>query len=88
MTKIKKAIFEIINSTLFGLGIIFMFSPFLLNWWIHGSYERYIWIISGPSPYDKFGSVPFQLYMCLGLFSMGVVIFISAFLSRRHYNKN
>jgi len=88
MQKIKKAIFEIVNSTLLGLGLVFILSPFLLNWWIHGSYERYIWIISGPDPYDKFGSDPLQLYMCLGLFFIGVIIFVSGFLLKRYCNKN
>ena len=87
MTKTKKAIIEIINSILFGLSIIFMISPFLLYQWIHGNYERYIWIIGGPNPYDKFGSGPYQLYMCLGLFFIGVIIFTSAFLLRRFCNK-
>lgn len=87
MAKIKKAIFDIVNSTLFGLGVIFMISPFLLNWWIHDSYEQYIWIISGPDPYNKFGGGSYQLYMYLYLFLIGAIIFTGAFLLRKYYNK-
>jgi hypothetical protein len=56
------------------LGFVFLVSPFLLLWWIHGDYERYVWIISGPYPYDNFGGGPFQLLMYLRLFWMGLVL--------------
>ena len=40
----------------------------------HGDYERYVWITSGPYPYDNFGGGPFQLFMNLGLFLIGLVL--------------
>jgi hypothetical protein len=46
--------------------------PFFLYWLIHGDYDRYIWLINGPPPFDEFGSGPFQLLMYLGFFSTGV----------------
>ncbi len=51
---------------------MFLASPFLLLWWIHGDYERYVWIISGPYPYDNFGGGPFPLFMYLSLFLIGL----------------
>ena len=48
-------------------------SPFLLGWWIHGSYERYAWIISGPYPYGNLGG-SFQLMVYSGLFAAGFVL--------------
>ena len=39
---------DLISSLLIGLGVIAAFSPFALYWWIHGDYNRYIWIIQGP----------------------------------------
>ena len=57
-----------------GLGLVFLMSPFLLWWWIHGDYERYVWIISGPFPYDNFGGGPFQLLLYLRLFFVGGVL--------------
>ena len=83
MTKIKKAIFEIISSIFFGLGIVFMSSPFLLHQWIHDNYERYIWIISGPDPYNKFGSGPYQLAMYSSLLFIGIIAIAIAFLLRK-----
>jgi hypothetical protein len=53
---------------------VFLAGPVLLWWWIHGDYERYVWIISGPSPYDNFGGGPFQLLMYLRLFWMGLLL--------------
>jgi hypothetical protein len=54
-----------------GLGTILLASPFLLWWWIHGSYERYVWIISGPYIYDNLGGDPFQVMVYSGLFAAG-----------------
>jgi hypothetical protein len=43
------------------LGFVFLASPFLLCWWIYGDYERYVWLISGPYPYDNLISIGFVL---------------------------
>lgn len=67
----KKEIHDFLGSILLGAGIIFMLSPFFLGWWIHGDYERYLWIINGPEPYSNFGGGPYQLIMCLGLEYVG-----------------
>ena len=56
-----------------GLGAILPASPFLL-WWIHGSYERYVWIISGPYPYDNLDGGPFQVMAYSGLSAAGFVL--------------
>jgi len=53
-----------------------------LWWWIHGDYGRYVWIISGPYPYDGFGSGPFQLAMYAGLFSIGLLLTVVALALR------
>lgn len=74
MTKENKTIFNIMTSVFFGVGIIFLVSPFLLYQWIHGDYERYIWIINGPDPYNKFGGGSYQLIMYLSLFLIGVIL--------------
>lgn len=57
-----------------GIGISLVMSPLFLYWWIHGDYQRYLWIISGPSPYDKFGGGPYQLALSFGLFLAGALI--------------
>jgi len=54
--------------------MVFLASPFLLWWWIHGSYERYVWIISGRYPYDNLGGGPFQLAVYSGLSATGFVL--------------
>lgn len=53
------------------LGLEFVAAPFFLYWWIHGDSERYIWIISGPSPFRYFGGGPFQLWMGICLLGAG-----------------
>ncbi len=45
--------------------------PLFLYWLIHGDYERYIWLINGPPPFDQFGSGPYQLFMGLGFLALG-----------------
>lgn len=70
----KEILLDSIASILLGLGALGIGSPFLLWWFIHGDYDRYIWIIHGPSPFSSFGSGPFQgdmyilLLLCGGIF--------------------
>ncbi|MCL5039203.1 MAG: hypothetical protein M1299_05170 [Firmicutes bacterium] len=52
---------DLVSSGLLGFGITLILLPFFLFTWLMGSYERYIWIISGPKPFSMFGSGPFQL---------------------------
>ena len=63
-----------ISGLLLGLGLIFIISPAMLYWFIHGNYERYIWIINGPYPFSHFGGGPFQLFMSTGLFIVGIIL--------------
>ena len=73
---------DTVSSLMLGLGVMLLASPFLLWWWIHGSYERYVWIISGPYPYDNLGGGPFQLTLYFGLFTAGSVLTSIALIPR------
>lgn len=68
---------EALSAILLGWGVLLFLSPFLLYWFIHGSQERYIWLISGPPPFNSFGGGPFQIYLYVGLVLLGLV-FVSA----------
>ena len=57
-----------------GGGTIFLVSPFPLWWWIPGSYERYVRIISVPYPYDNLGGGPFRVMVYSGRFAAGFVL--------------
>jgi hypothetical protein len=59
---------------LLSIGILAIISPAFLYCFIHGDYDRYIWIINGPFPFSSFGGGPFQLLMYMGLFITGVVL--------------
>ncbi|MBK5252725.1 MAG: hypothetical protein JJE29_08865 [Peptostreptococcaceae bacterium] len=61
----------LIGDLMRGLGAVLIASPLALYWFIHGDYDRYIWIINGPAPFDSFGSGPFQLWMFIGLIVCG-----------------
>lgn len=65
------------------IGIVFILSPFLLYWFIHGDYERYIWIIKGPYPFSHFGSGPAQLFMYVCLFLIGIGFLFATFIQKR-----
>lgn len=65
-----------ISDLLLGLGFIFIISPAILYWFIHGNYERYIWILNGPYPFSHFGGGPFQLFMSVGLFVVGIALIV------------
>ncbi len=79
----KYIIFDLLRSLLIGAGFIFLISPFLLYWWIHGDYERYRWIIQGPLPYSQFGSGPYQLYMYVTLLVIGLVLLALSLFFRK-----
>lgn len=72
----------LLSSALLGVGFLFLASPFALYWWIHGDYERYVWIISGPPPFDSFGGGPFQALMYGGLFLIGLLLMAMALAVR------
>ncbi|HBH46585.1 MAG: hypothetical protein A2445_02160 [Candidatus Jacksonbacteria bacterium RIFOXYC2_FULL_44_29] len=85
--RLAKILFNTVLLVLFGIGILFIFCPFLLYWWIHADYYRYLWIIDGPFPYSHLGSAPFQLVLYGGLFLTGILIFIIAFILRKRRPK-
>ena len=66
----------ILSDLLLLLGIEIFLSPFILYWFIHGNYERHIWIINGPYPFSHFGGGPFQLFMSVGLFVVGIALIV------------
>lgn len=78
----RKWFFDIVSSLILGIGFISLISPLLIFWFIHGNHERYMWIISGPHPFDKFGGGPFQLFMYLGLFIFGLILIVISFYIR------
>jgi len=69
----EKAI-HIISDFMRGVGTLFLVSPIALNWFIHGDYDRYIWIIKGPEPFNRFGGGPFQLYLYISLIACGAIL--------------
>ena len=84
----KYKLIDFFLSLILGVGTILVVSPFFLHWWIHGDYDRYIWIIHGPYPYSNFGSGPFQLAMNLGLVLKGVVLLVIYFIGKKLRNKS
>lgn len=77
------ALLGYIPCVLFGAGIMFIISPLFLYWWIHGDYDRYLWIIKGPYPYSNLGSAPYQLLLYGGSFFAGILFIIVAFVLRK-----
>lgn len=84
--KNHKTILVILSYLFLGLGFSFLISPVLLYWFIHGNYERYLWIISGPYPFDGFGSGTFQLALFTGLFIAGAVLTIAGAICKKQKN--
>ena len=61
----KRVVLDLLSSLLLGLVLLFPLIPAFLEW-IHSDYDRYVWAISGPPPFDQFGSGPFQLWVLVG----------------------
>jgi hypothetical protein len=87
MSQMKKYLLkELITDLLLGLGLIFVISPVALYWFIHGDYDRYIWILNGPYPLSHLGGGPFQIFTYVGLFIVGIsFIFVSIVFKRRKH---
>lgn len=64
---------DVTSAIVLGIGVLLLASPAVLYWWIHGDYDRYLWIIRGPSPYNQFGGGPFQLWLYVLLLLLGLV---------------
>lgn len=80
----KRFILDMVSSLFLGLGCIAFLSPIIINRWIHGSYERYLWIINGPRPYSNFGSGPYQMvnFLILPLI-IGIALISIAIIIRK-----
>jgi len=59
--------FDLATSALLGLGLVLLAAPAMFLWLLHGDGERYRWLISGPRPFDQWGSGPYQLFTCFSL---------------------
>lgn len=68
---------------LLGAGIVLVLSPLAIYWFIHGDAERYLWIISGPAPFNSLGSGPFQLVVYAGLIIAGGLLIATGLVAKR-----
>lgn len=73
----------ILLNLLLLIGIEICFSPIILYWFIHGDFDRYIWIINGPFPFNSFGGGPFQLLIYGGLLITGLVLIAVSLIVKR-----
>ncbi|RWZ59120.1 hypothetical protein EQV77_06725 [Halobacillus fulvus] len=79
------------SSVFLGWSVLLFLSPAFLYWFIHGSRERYLWIIEGPEPFRYFGSGPYQLWMSIGLVGTAVLFLMASFafsiLRKRYFER-
>jgi hypothetical protein len=80
-----KRFIMLLSNFLLSIGILTIVSPIFLYWFIHGDYERYIWIINGPFPFSSFGGGPFQMLTYISLFITGLVLIIISLIIKRKY---
>ncbi len=74
MSAMRSTVQHLFASVLLGVGVLTLLSPLGLAWLIHGDQARYLWLISGPAPFNELGSGPVQLWTSLGLVLVGAVI--------------
>lgn len=86
----KKFLLDLFASLLLGIGCLALLSPAFFYWWIHGNYERYIWIINGPAPYSSFGGGPYQLFnFFIFPILLGVILAsVSIIMRRKLFKQN
>lgn len=79
--------YKLLSSLLLGLGFISLLSPIFFYWFIHGSYERYLWIINGPWPFSDFGGGPFQLiYLIILPIIFGLILITASIIMKNKIN--
>lgn len=79
---------KLLNSLVLPLGIAWLLSPLLFYWLIHGNYERYLWIIRSPYPFNNFGSAPFQLlFLTIIPIIIGATLIIMSIFIRKKLRK-
>ncbi len=76
-------LYDLIKKISLILGCLFLISPLFIYYLIHGNQERYVRIINGSPPFDKFGGGPFQLYMYLGLLIISIIFFIIYYIMNK-----
>jgi hypothetical protein len=82
-----KTIYSLLSSLFKGIAFVFIMSPVLLYWFMHGDGDRYVWLINGPAPFSQLGGGPFQLWASVGLLVLGVIfIVLSLIISRLRNN--
>lgn len=89
MSNKKISFFEDISSSLcFGIGFLLLIAPFVMNWFIHADYDRYLWIINGPYPFSDMGSGPFQVMTSVFLWIGSALFLILGYALRKKLQKN
>ena len=74
ITKITSALTLILAISLF-------LSPLLLIW-ITDDYQRYVWVINGPYPFNTLYDGPFMLRLTACLYFLGGILLAISFLLR------
>jgi ribose/xylose/arabinose/galactoside ABC-type transport system permease subunit len=75
-----------ISGVLITAGVFFWLLLPFGYWLIHGSYERYIWLIGGPAPFGQLGSAPVQLWLDIILVAAGFTCIIVGIILLRKKN--
>jgi len=75
-----------ISGVLVTAGVFFWLLLPFGYWLIHGDYERYVWLISGPAPFDQLGSAPVQLWLDIIIGAAGSVCIIIGIILLRKRN--
>ncbi|NLM46095.1 MAG: AI-2E family transporter [Firmicutes bacterium] len=81
------SLYRLFLDLLVGLGVFLIVSPALLFWLLHGSTERYSWLISGPYPFNRLGSGPVQFWLSLALLVCGILLLLVAGFLKKHLQK-
>ncbi len=76
-----------IISLLRGGGIIALAAPIGGWWFIYGSYNRYVWVISGPFPLSVLGSWSWQALFAGASIVAGGGMLVAAWLLQRRQDR-
>jgi hypothetical protein len=64
---------RIIPISLLGISLALLTWPFSFQYWLHGDYDRFLWILLQPQPCASLGGMVVQANWTLSPFVVGVL---------------
>ncbi len=77
----------LISILFFIIGAFFFGCNFIFYYWLHGDFERYLWIINQPWPLSHLGGSSVQLLIYIAFTFTGLILLATGIYIQNLINK-